>query len=749
MMKSLFGILKQKKVKMVIAVIALVAAVHFLFMLLPYPELEVFLQREFSTRIYDRKNNLVQITALQNGLRREFVPQTEIPKNIKQAFVKAEDKRFYFHCGVDFIAALRALFQNVSSGRKVSGASTITMQLAKLISLNYQNQHNEFAKVLTRSYSQKLTEILCALKLEARFSKKQILELYLNSIPFGNNVEGIQSASRLYFAKDIKDLKLEEINTLSLIPRRPVFYSPEKKFVYPFYVPHLVNYLRSNNFFADEKTFLRKTYKSAIPYEVHLSIDMDVQNCAQNFADRALENAKDSRVSNISVLAIDVQTGRILAWVGSNSFFDEENSGQIDGVRFKNQPGSSIKPFLYALALENKIVIPTSMLPDVPMEFGNSKAYIPFNFNNRFNGPVRLRTCLASSLNVPAVYLLNKTGVSEFADKLDELHFSDIKESVFRADLSMALGAGEVSLLDFVPAFSVFVRDGKYIPLEYFSEKNSFQKNEKLKYEQIFSSDVSRIIASFLSEKSARALGFGYYQTFETEYQSVFKTGTSNQYQNITALGATPRYAVGVWMGNFSGETVVGKTGSSLPAWVAKNILDFLENSDSLESLSLPEPENYSKQKVCRLSGFAPSENCPSTVYEFVENGKPLLPCSWHKKENGAFVTYYPEQYQKWLSLNENFNSPQNRVLYSPSPLEILSPRNNAVFFIDKSSPLEQTVKIELTGGTENEIEIYIDGNFYGKIHRPFLTSVPAQLGQHKCKILCGNEEKVVFYEVK
>lgn len=199
-MKSLFGILKQKKVKMVIAVIALVAAVHFLFMLLPYPELEVFLQREFSTRIYDRKNNLVQITALQNGLRREFVSQTEIPKNIKQAFVKAEDKRFYFHCGVDFIAALRALFQNVSSGRKVSGASTITMQLAKLISLNYQNQHNEFAKVLTRSYSQKLTEILCALKLEARFSKKQILELYLNSIPFGNNVEGIQSASRLYLS---------------------------------------------------------------------------------------------------------------------------------------------------------------------------------------------------------------------------------------------------------------------------------------------------------------------------------------------------------------------------------------------------------------------------------------------------------------------------------------------------------------------------------------------------------------------
>ncbi|MGN0739369.1 MAG: transglycosylase domain-containing protein [Treponema sp.] len=730
----------------------MVTAVHLFFLILPYPELDVFLHREFSTRIYDRKNNLVQITALQNGLRREFVPQKEIPKNIKQSFVKAEDRRFYFHCGVDFAAVLRALFQNVSNKKNVSGASTITMQLAKLIDLNYQNQQNEFTKAADRSYFQKLKEAFCALKLESRFSKNQILELYLNSIPFGNNVEGVQSASRLYFSKDIKDLLPEEIQTLSLIPRRPVFYSPEKKFVCPFYVPHLVNYLRSNNFFASEngkKTFLTKTYKSEIPYEVHLSIDMDVQNCAQNLADRALENAKDSRVSNISVLAMDVQTGRVLCWVGSNSFFDEENSGQVDGVRFKNHPGSSIKPFLYALALENKIVIPTSVLPDVPMEFGNSRAYIPFNFNNRFNGPVSLRTCLASSLNVPAVYLLDKTGISCFADKLDELHFSDIKESAFHAELSMALGAGEVSLQDFVPAFSVFVRDGKYIPLEYFSEKNSFLKNEKTKCEQIFSSDVSRIIASFLSEKSARALGFGYYQTFETKYQSVFKTGTSNQYQNITALGATPRYAVGVWMGNFSGETVVGKTGSSLPAWVAKHILDFLENGDGLESLSVPEPENYSKQKVCRLSGLAPSENCPSTVYEFVENGKPLLPCYWHKKENGVFVTYYPEQYQRWLSLNENLNSYQSRILYSASPLEILSPRNNAVFFIDKSSPVNQTVKIESTGGTENEIEIYIDGKFYQKIQRPFLASVPAQIGRHKCKILCGNEEKVVFYEVK
>lgn len=732
----------------VCAVILTMTALHLLFAFLPYSELDSFLRKEYSTRVYDRKNNLVQITPLNNGLRREYLASAEIPGKVKKAFIKAEDRRFYFHYGVDFFSIFRAFVQNTANKKNVSGASTITMQLAKIISLNYNNQDNLYRQGSSRTIKDKISEAFCAIKLEARFSKKEILELYLNSIPFGNNVEGIQSASRLYFSKGTEELTDEEIEQLAKIPRRPNLYSPGKKYAYPFYMPHLVRYLRENNYFLTEKEIKTRTYKSSVPFEVHLSADMNVQDYAQQCADSAIQNAKDSRISNISVLAMDVQTGRVLAWVGSNDFMDDEHSGQIDGVRFKNQPGSSIKPLLYALALDEGIVKPTDILPDVPMEFGTDKAYIPFNFNNRFNGPISLRVCLASSLNIPAVYILNIIGVDKFIEKLKELNFTDIEKIGREADLGLALGGGEVSLKDFLPAFSVFARDGKYIPLEYLSEK--YHPKKAAVPVQVYSVDSSRIIANFLSEKNGRSLGFGHYQTFETQYPSIFKTGTSNQFQNITALGATPRYAVAVWMGNFSGETVVGKTGSSLPASVAKKVLDYLESYDEKESLQFEEPENYEKIEVCQLSGEIPNKDCISTVYEYVKKDEVLSQCTWHKENNGKVVIYYPQEYQYWYSMNQSLYSSESvRINYSETPLKIIYPRNDSLFYIEESKIKRQQLNIEVIGGLVDEIEIYVDDQFYAKKERPFIQSIPLEKGKHKCKVICGNQENIVFYEVR
>lgn len=734
--------------KIAAAVLAFFTALHIFFSILPYPELDLFLKRDFSTRVYDRKNNLVQITPLQNGLRREFISSEQIPRKIKEEFIKAEDKRFCFHWGFDPFAVGRAFFQNVSNKKNVSGASTITMQLAKIINDSYNNQTNEYRQGVNRNLTNKLNETICALKLEARFSKDEILELYLNSIPFGNNVEGIQSASRLYFSKDVKDLTNEEITTLAMIPRRPSYYSPESKYKYPFYMPHLVRYLGENNYFLNAKDVQSKTYRSSMPYEVHLSADLELQRYAQECADNAIRRAKDSRISNISVLVMDVQTGHVLAWVGSNNFLDEESSGQIDGVRFKNQPGSSFKPLLYALALDKGIVKPTDIIADVPKEFGIEKAYIPFNFNNRFNGPVSLRVCLASSLNIPAVYLLDKLGVDVFVEKLEDLHFSNIKEIAHYTQLGLALGGGEVSLYEFLPAFTVFARDGKYIPLRFLSDKyhGSVNKTEPV---EVYSEDSARIVADFLSEKNARSLGFGYYQTFETDYPSIFKTGTSNQYQNITALGATPRYAVGVWMGNFSGETVIGKTGSSLPASVAKKILDYLENFDDKESLNFSQPEGYEKVQVCQVSGMKPGPNCVSSVYEYVKKGEEKTACTWHRREEGKTVVHYPNEYQYWLEMNNGFySSDRVKIDYSAMPLKIVYPRNDAVFYLENNKK-QQRLNLEVTGGVTDEIQIYIDDSYYASKRRPFILQIPLEKGNHKCKVICGNQENIVFYEVR
>ena len=704
--------------------------------LLPFPELTEFCAQEYSCRVYDRHGELIQVTAIKGGGRREFTPINKIPKQIQKSFIQEEDSRFYFHHGVDWFSILRALIQNKKADKIVSGASTITMQLAKAV--NKDKSHT-----ITR----KIKDAFYAYRIEAKLSKKQILELYLNSIYFGKNSYGITSAARTYFGSDFENLTSGQIQVLSVLPRNPAYYNPvehSKRFLkfsqeaydaaskaqyynYPFKLPHFVNYLMSSR---------------SSEYELHTSIDLEISEMAQSFLRQALEQARNDRITNGSLLLINNEDASVISWIGNGDFFDDNNSGQIDGILVKNQPGSSMKPFLYALAIDRNILGPSTVLADVPSEFGNEKLYIPENFNNRYNGPVRTRIALASSLNIPAVETLNKVGVQNYLEKLYELGFDSLKEndSGLNADLGLALGAGAVSLYELVPAFSVFVRDGKYIPL-------SIKHNEKLtNVRQSYSSDTARIISSILSDKGARSLGFGYTQTFQTSYPSIFKTGTSNQFQNIVALGATQKYTIGVWMGNFSGNTVIGKTGASLPAWVAKNVLDNITNSsDFSTSQSFPEPENYHKEKICSLSGLRAGPHCNSTVYEYVKNDSTLENCSWHQKINGKIQTIYPAEYQQWLRGKPD----SGLVEYSNSPLKLITPKDSSLFFASNLNSQKQAIPFEVTGGSSNQLEIYYDEKKFATINRPFIFSLPVDRGEHSCHMLCGKEEITISFTVK
>ena len=369
----------------------------------PYPEFSDFRKRPVSTRIYDSEGKLIQITALDEGLHHEFIPIDEIPAFVQEAFIKAEDRHFYSHHGIDFISIFRALFQNTSEGRTVSGASTISMQLARIIRPSKK-----------RNLAVKIRESFDALRLELRLSKKEILELYLNNVPFGFNTEGAASAARYFFSKELSALSEEEAKLLSQIPRRPSLYNPlinssRKAYSYPFEMPHFVRYLSN----------LPDSPVGKQP-DLHTSAVLKVQNAAEDLLRRSVEQYAANRLTNGAILVCDTQSGAILAWVGSADFFDDAHSGQVDGVLSLQQPGSSMKPFLYALALE-KGFSPSSVLSDIPMEFGFEKLYAPQNFNNRFNGPVRLRVALASSLNVPAVFLLNEIGI----EKLNNNSFTE------------------------------------------------------------------------------------------------------------------------------------------------------------------------------------------------------------------------------------------------------------------------------------------------------------------------------------
>ncbi|MCR4954453.1 MAG: transglycosylase domain-containing protein [Treponema sp.] len=828
---DLYFFMKKSFKKILIALSAVAAfflTVHLVLRFIPYPELKELQNQPYSTRIYDRNGKLVQVTVLQDGLRREFTSIREIPPQIKKIFIKAEDKRFYFHCGVDFVAAAKAFVQNAGAKKTVRGASTITMQLAKIIS-----------PLQEHSLGKKFADAVNALKIEARLSKNQILELYLNSLPFGLNSEGITSAARTFYGLELSALSDEQICCLATIPRHPNFYNPIKnpeecaekafliakkinrkisydevlsaakmarQFQYPFNFPHYVYYLQKNDyagttqFYVSQKNAVStssaaknefsgntNTAPKSAPYQVHLAADLDLQNAAQNYVMQALEMTQNSRISNAALLLIDNSNGSVLSWIGNGDWFDTEHNGQIDGVLVKNQPGSSMKPFLYALALEqkdadgNNLYYPSKILADIPSEFGREKLYIPSNFNNRFNGPIRFRIALASSLNIPAVSILNDVGVDNYLNKLYELGFESLRAKGKTADLGLALGAAEVTLQELVNAFSIFARDGV-----------DFTGN------QIYSNDTARLICSILSDKGARALGFGYSQTFQTDYPSIFKTGTSNQYQDIVALGSTKNYTIGVWMGNFSGQTVMGKTGSSLPAWIAKNVLDILEKGGNRSDIGTKwagdeknvshnaagtksaaadwspreflVPEHWHKQKICSLSGMPAGPDCPACVYEYVpDSWNKAQPnnlaapdnnaattndstattnnstCTWHKNVNSNVQIVYPAEYQQWArqyNINGNIN-------YSTAPLALVTPNNYSVFYYSSLDSSRQAIPVELSGGYSDELTVTYDGRFYKQIGRPFVFNLPVQKGSHTCTVECGFESLSFEFIVK
>ena len=755
----------------------------------PYPELKNFLARPYSVRYYDRNGILLQITPLKDGLRREKAQN--IPQSVKDVFVFAEDRRFYEHNGIDGFALLRALYQNISGGRRVSGASTISMQLARLVSAEEASQKHPAGNSLWQTVKRKIGEAINALRLETRLSKNQILELYLNSLPFGFNTEGISGAARTFYASELSMLSPAQIFCLAVIPRRPSLYNPlentencvtaaielqrkfgankkmadnwplgahidthdwqyaaasVRRFQYPYELPHLIRHINADN-------------------DIHISIDIALQKFMENAITGNVSRHYASRITNGAGLVIDNKTGEILAWVGSADFFNTEAAGQIDGVLALNQPGSSMKPFLYAMALENGFK-PTDVIADVPMNFGDSEIYLPRNFNNRFNGPMLFRSSLASSLNIPAVYLLYRLGVQNYTQLLFSLGFDSLEHSAESAGLGLALGNAPVSLEELVRAFSVFARDGIYIPLSW--EAGGSMTTDSVNQEKtasanpvteqrIYSANTARLICSFLSDPGARVLAFGSARNFRTSFPSIFKTGTANQYQSIVALGSTPAYTAGVWMGNYTGETVIGRTGSSIPAAIVRDTLVFLQGSyngrarmDGHANTGLtggnsgfPQPENWQLRRVCALSGMAPTSACSSVISEYLQFDDKEEPCTWHRITDGRSEVIYPAEYQAWF----NAAARQGTLDYGSRPLEIIYPREGFVYL---SSPGigKDEIPVEVIGGSSDILNIQFNNQTFS-VSRPFIFYLERTPGQHTLRVQNGEEEEEITFTVE
>ncbi len=702
---------------------ALVAAVLCIARFSPWPELDRFMERPWSREYLDRYGSLLYVEPLDEGSRRIRRGLEELPGALVSTFLAAEDSRFYLHPGVDPSAVLRSALINLREGRVVSGASTITMQLARLITRSEGGESPSAAGRGRRTGMRgKLAEAWNSMRLELRFSKDDILQLWLNSLPFGYRCEGVAAAAWTFFDQPVEELSPAQFALLSVIPRSPGLYDPvehpeeaaaaaallkgsgrlmpgpaellsaarnARRGSWPNHAPHFINYLGGMLSGGEER--------------VETSLDRELTILLRERIDETLRRYRLNRLGNGSALVADNRSGEILAWVGSRSFWDEEHRGQIDGVLTRNQPGSTLKPFLYTMALQNGF-LPNTILPDLPLDLGSDALYQPMNFDGRFHGPVRLRVALASSLNVPAVYLIERLGVSAFSGFLLDLGFESLRDQQGSLGTGLALGNAGVTLFELVQAYTLFSRGDRPARLSPWKE---VAEEAPGNYDYTVG-----LVRDILGDKRSRVLGFGSDSVMNLPFPSIFKTGTANQFQNIWAVGGVPEYTVGVWIGNFTGETVIGETGSSIPASIAAEVLTLLHRDGS----GYPPVPGAERVKICSVSGMAATDADRATLFEYLPPDSVPEPCDWHhREEDGSVRLRYPEDYRVWEERRRGLATAGGAGAYPAGDggAEILTPRSGSLFYLDPSITGEaQAVRVEArgTGSPPYLLRLFLEG---------------------------------------
>ena len=641
-----------------------------------------------TTRILDRNGDILYELNDPNAGRRTYVPLVKISPYLVAATLSAEDKDFYTHGGFDPLAIVRAFWQNITSGETVSGASTITQQLARALLFTPEERGQ-------RTYIRKVREAILSTEIERRYSKDEILELYLNEIYYGNLTYGVEAAAETYFRKTASQLNLAEAAFLAGLPQAPSVYdiytnhditmvrfqsvimgmlalSSERNCIYvsntpvPVCVdgaaaavaiqevqnqaftspttdmryPHWVQYIRT---LLEDRFDPQTIYRSG--FTVFTTLDPDLEDAAQQSVAAQVTALAEKHVTDGALVAIKPSTGEILAMVGSPDFYNDANAGQINmAVSPTRQPGSSIKPFTYLAAFE-KGWTPATLIWDVPSEFPPSglpndpnPPYVPNNFDHKFHGPLTIRVALANSYNLPAVKTLQFVGVYDDPNTPQKDGLIGMAErmgitSLIRADygLSLTLGGGEVSLLEMTGGYAVIANSGLRIPPVAILKIVDFQGNVVFQYqppsgEQVISTEHAFLMSSILSDNSARMPVFGPNSIVNLPFQVAVKTGTSNDSRDNWTLGFTPDLAVGVWVGNADYTPMENTTGvtGAGPIW-AEFMTFAINRLTGGNPTSFVRPGGIEEHTICAVSGTQPSQWCPSQREEYFAAGQPPL----------------------------------------------------------------------------------------------------------------------------
>lgn len=579
----------------------------------------------FSKIIYDANHRLIRLTLSQDEKFRLYTPLSKVSANFLDAIVLKEDHHFYSHPGVNPFAMAKAFWRTYVLQRRRIGASTITMQLARL---RY--------KIDTHRLFGKIKQIIMALRIERYYTKQQILEAYVNLLPFGNNIEGIGAASLIYYHKQANSINVLQAIMLSIIPQHPQIRSLQKsnynvvmqernKLFYRWAQTHqqgqeFAQFLRlpNSNYTIKDLSFLAPHFAEWLlrlhpqQFVFNSTLDLKLQQTVTQVVKRYVTEKNNAGINNVAALLVDTDTMEVKAMLGSADYFNKKIEGQVNGVAAKRSPGSTLKPFVYALALDQGLIHPATVLKDAPLSFAN---YDPENFDRDFLGPISASEALIQSRNIPALYLTNQLHTPSFYQFLKRVGLQLKPESQY--GLSLVLGGAEISMQELVELYAMLANEGKF-------HKLRLLKNQPLDSgQQLLSREASFLVLDMLVNNPRPDQVNLASLTHIKQTPVAWKTGTSSAFRDAWTVGSFDHYVLAVWIGNFNGASNNMFVGRKVTAPLFFAIIDaLLPQLDKKLNPQKWQNLNLTKVKVCKDSGMLPTHACPGTKTTWFIPGK-------------------------------------------------------------------------------------------------------------------------------
>ncbi|MCC7246070.1 MAG: penicillin-binding protein 1C [Saprospiraceae bacterium] len=760
------------------------AALSFFLLLwlfcLPRP----LFQEPFSTVLEARDGELLGARITDDGQWR-FPPPDSLPSKYVDCLIEFEDRRFRWHPGIDPLSMARAMWLNMSQARVVSGGSTITMQVIRMARSNPP-----------RNLWQKFVEMFMATRLELTYSKNSILKLYAAHAPFGGNVVGIEAACWRYYGKPLSSLTWAEAATLAVLPNSPALIHPGRNrnalmdkrnrllhrilesgkiseieyqlaseeplptvsLALPDLAPHLLDRLT--------KAAAGKSGQ----HRFSCTVDYALQQRVAAVLARRQEIYRGNDINNLAAIIIDVPTGEVLAYVGNVIGAGKEHGESVDVIAAPRSTGSILKPYLYALALESGDILPRSLLTDVPIQLGQ---YKPENYYETYDGAVPAKRALIRSLNVPFVLLLQQYGLEKFHFQLRQLGLTTIQKPPSHYGLSLILGGAEANLLDITNTYACMARrlgsfydlNGKSRPDDFRPADFEVHQGKRKMPAAAAPLSAGSIWHTFEAMREVeRPNSVGEWELFRASRPVAWKTGTSFGFRDAWAAGVTPRYAVGVWVGNADGEGRPGLIGVDMAAPVLFELFEQLPNDGRWFD---PPYDDMVQMPVCQMSGYRATDNCPADTVWVQENGQRSAACPYHEvlhldstlqyQVNSDCVSPSAMRHVPWFVLppemefffktkNPNYASPppfradclSSASMADQSPMQLIYPKQAAKIYVpvDLNGQLSSTIFRVAHRKPDIEIHWHLDGKFIGTTRTFHQMSLQPAAGPHQLTLV-------------